>query len=77
MESVLHRLHWRTLLLYLDDLIVVGPDFQTHLARLEEVLTRLRGAGLKLKPDEGELLQRQVCRWSLPLTISGPYSQRE
>lgn len=50
MERVVRGLHWRTLLLYLDDIIVIGPDFQTLLTRLEEVLERLRGAGLKLKP---------------------------
>lgn len=30
MERVLRGLHWLTLLLYLDDIIVVGPDFQTQ-----------------------------------------------
>jgi hypothetical protein len=46
MEKVLTGLHWKTLLLYLDDIIVIGPDFQTHLARLEQVLHRLKVAGL-------------------------------
>ena len=31
MEKVLHGLHWKTLLLYLDDVIIIAPDFQTHL----------------------------------------------
>ena len=60
MEQVVHGLHWKTLLLYLDDIIVIGPDFETHLARLGEVLGRLRGAGLKLKPVKCELLQTKV-----------------
>ena len=60
MEQVLHGLHWQTLLLYLDDIIVVGPDFNIHLQRLEEVLQRLLQAGLKLKPEKCELLQSQV-----------------
>ena len=37
MERVLQGLHWKTLLLYLDDIIVIAPDFHTHLERLEEV----------------------------------------
>ena len=41
MERVLHGLHWKTLLLYLDDIIVIAPDFETHLQRLAEVLRRL------------------------------------
>lgn len=60
MESVLRGLHWKTLLLYLDDIIVMAPDFQTHIQRLEEVIGRLRRAGLKLKPSKCELLQKQV-----------------
>ena len=38
MERVLHGLHWKSLLLYLDDIIVIAPDFDTHMSRLEEVL---------------------------------------
>ena len=41
MESVLKGLHWKSLLLYLDDIIVIAPDFKTYLARLEEVFQRL------------------------------------
>jgi transposase InsO family protein len=60
MEQVLQGLHWKTLLLYLDDIIVISPDFTTHLSRLEEVLLRLQKAGLKLKPAKCELFQDQV-----------------
>ena len=60
MEQVVHGLHWKTLLLYLDDIIVIAPDFQTHLTRLGEVFDRLRQAGLKLKPTKCELLQTEV-----------------
>ena len=60
MERVLHGLHWKTLLLYLDDVIVIAPDFATHISRLREVFQRLRQAGLKLKPKKCELLQNAV-----------------
>ena len=60
MEQVLHGLHWKTLLLYLDDVIVISPDFDSHLQRLEEVFSRLQDAGLKLKPTKCELLQDEV-----------------
>ena len=60
MEKVLHGLHWKTLLLYLDDIIVISPDFETHLHRLEEVFQRLQSAGLKLKPSKCELLKSSV-----------------
>jgi hypothetical protein len=60
MERVLHGLHWKSLLLYLDDVIVIGKSFNEHYAHLEEVLTRLRAAGLKLKPSKCHLFQREV-----------------
>ena len=60
MEQVLRGLHWKTLLLYLDDIIVMAPDFQTHKQRLAEVLDRLRSAGLKLKPGKCYLFQKEV-----------------
>jgi len=60
MEQVLSRLHWKTLLIYLDDVIVISPDFQTHVSRLRQVFEPLSGAGLKLKPSKCALLQPEV-----------------
>ncbi|XP_067944535.1 uncharacterized protein [Watersipora subatra] len=60
MERVLLDFHWRTLLLYRDDIIVIAPDFNTHRHRLEEVFQRLHLTELKLKPFKYELLQPQV-----------------
>jgi len=60
MEQVLGGLHWKTLLIYLDDVIVISPDFDTHVSRLREVFDRFRSAGLKLKPSKCALLQCEV-----------------
>ena len=60
MECVMHSLHWRTLLLYLEDIIVIAPNFVTHLHWLEKVFQRLHKAGLKLKPSKCKLFQSQV-----------------
>jgi len=60
MEQVFSGLYWKTLLIYLDDVIVVSSDFQTNVSRLREVFERLRGAGLKLKPSKCALLQPEV-----------------
>jgi len=59
MEQVLSRPHWKTLLIYLDDIIVISPDFDTHVSRLREVFDRLQAVGLKLKPSKCALLQRE------------------
>ena len=51
MELVMKGLQWRTLILYLDDIIVMSSTFEEHIQRLDEVLCRLGNAGLKLKPS--------------------------
>eukprot|EP00731_Ephydatia_muelleri_P034670 Em0071g11a len=51
MELVLLGLHWTSCLVYLDDIIIFSKSVNEHLRQLEEVLDRLRGAGLKTKPN--------------------------
>ena len=60
MEMALQGLQWVTCLIYIDDIIVFGEDFEEHLMRVEEVFERLRSAGLKLKPTKCDLLQTEV-----------------
>ena len=60
METVLRGLHWQTVLIYLDDIIVFAPDVDTHIQRLEEVFSRLRAANLKLKPSKCALFADRV-----------------
>ncbi len=52
MDVVLAGLKWNSCLVYLDDIIVFAPDFDTHLARLEAVLIRIREANFTLEPDK-------------------------
>ena len=61
MELVLRGLQWKTLLIYLDDVIVYSSTVSQHLEQLEEVFQRLAAAGLKLKPSKCELLQTKVA----------------
>jgi len=60
MEQVLSVFNWKILLIYLDDVIVISPDFTTHVSRLPEVFDRLRAAGLKLKLSKCAFLQSEV-----------------
>ena len=46
--------------MYLDDILVFGPDFGTTLARLESVLDWLGKAGLKLKAKKCQLFQEEI-----------------
>jgi hypothetical protein len=60
MEQVLAGLHWSTCLIYLDDIIMFSRTVAEHLGQLRDVFTRLKNAGLKLKPSKCHLLQNGV-----------------
>lgn len=50
MELVLIGLTWKTCLVYLDDVMVMGRDFEEHLKNVQEVFNRFRAANLKSNP---------------------------
>ena len=60
MEMVLRGLQWKTLLIYLDDIIIISSNVEEHFKRLEEVFERLKEAGLKLKPSKCHLFKEEV-----------------
>ena len=60
MELVLAGLHWSTCLVYLDDIIIYSRNTEEYFKCLQEVLKRLRKAGLKLKPSKCYLFQKSV-----------------
>ncbi|MCU7901933.1 MAG: DDE-type integrase/transposase/recombinase [Candidatus Thiodiazotropha sp. (ex Lucinoma aequizonata)] len=57
---VLRGLNWKTVLAFLDDILVMGRDFDDHLLNLREALTRFRQYGLKLKPKKCIFFQKRV-----------------
>jgi len=50
MEQVFSGLRWKTLLIYLDNVIVISSKSVTHVNCLREVCDRPWAAELKLKP---------------------------
>ena len=60
MELALQGLQWSTCLIYLDDIIVFSPSFDSHISRVHEVLQRIEQANLKLKPEKCHLFQSEV-----------------
>ena len=75
MELVFRGLQWRTLLIYLDDIICFGRTFEETLARLEEVLRRLLNANLKLKPQKTDLFKLEVSFLGFKVTSAGVMPQ--
>lgn len=60
MDLVLCGLTYEACMVYLDDIIVISNDFDTHIDRLKQVLGRIRQAGLKLKASKCCLFQEKV-----------------
>ena len=60
MELALQGLQWVTCLIYIDDIVVYGKNFEEHISRVEEVLNRMRKAGSKFKPDKSNMFQTSV-----------------
>ena len=49
MERVLSGMVWKSCFAYIDDVLVGSRTFEEHLDNLQQVFTRLRGAGLRLR----------------------------
>ena len=59
-ESCLGELYLNWCIIYLDDIIVFSRTPEEHLHRLKGVISKLRAAGLKLKPTKCNLCRQQI-----------------
>ena len=59
-QLVLQGLTWKECLAYLDDVIVMGENFSSHMRNLRSVLTRFQKYNLKLKPKKCNLFQTEI-----------------
>ena len=59
-NQVFNGLLYKGVIVYLDDINIYSKTFDEHLLKLNEVLNRLRAAGLKLGLDKCHFLQRQI-----------------
>ena len=60
MESCLGELHLNWCIIYLDDIIVFSRTPEEHLHKFKAVISKLRAAGLKLKPTKCDLFKQQI-----------------
>ena len=60
MTLVLRGLEWEEVIVYLDDVIVLGTDFSDTLSALCKVLDRFRLHNLKLKPRKCHFFKEEV-----------------
>ena len=60
MNLTLAGLQFSNCLVYIDDIIIRGRDFEDYLENLQSVLECLRDASLHIKPSKCVLFQKQV-----------------
>ena len=60
MSQVMRGLHWKRCLVYINDILVFGNDFESALHRLELVLDRVAEYGLQLKSTKCNLSRTSV-----------------
>ena len=60
MSQVMRGLHWKCCLVYIDDILVFGNDFESALHSLELVLIRVAEYGLQLKSTKCNLFRTSV-----------------
>ena len=60
MSQVMRGLHWKRCLVYIDDILVFGNDFESALHSLELVLNRVAEYGLRLKSTKCNLFRTSV-----------------
>ena len=60
MSQVMRGLHWKRCLVYIDDILVFGQDFESALQSLELVLIRVAEYGLQLKSTKCHLFRSSV-----------------
>ena len=57
---VLKGLAWTSVIVFLDDIVVLSKDFDSHITNLTSVMDRLEQYGMKLKPKKCQLLKSSV-----------------
>ena len=60
MDAVLAGLKWKTLLVYLDDIIVFSSSFDRHIKDLHDAFIRIREANLRLKANKCSLFSSEL-----------------
>ena len=61
---VLREISWKSVIAFLDDVVILRRDFDSHLRNLSEVLRRFDQYGMKLKPKKNVKFFKVIwCFW--------------
>ena len=76
-DEVFKGLIGKIMVVYIDDIIILGKTVEEHLANVEIVLQRLQKAGLKVKLGKCSFLKKQVKYLGHTLTSTGVQVNKE
>ena len=76
MDKALRGLTWHQCIVYIDDVLVFAKSFEAHLANLDLVLTRIKAAGLKLKPSKCKFADNRVDYLGFSISDKGRQPSR-
>lgn len=71
MNEVLRGITFKHAVVYVDDILVYSASLEDHLSHLQEIFTRLREAGLKLKPSKCNFATQKVTYLGHNITKEG------
>ncbi|MCP4058599.1 MAG: RNA-directed DNA polymerase, partial [Pseudoalteromonas sp.] len=71
MTRTLQGIDDKRIFVFLDDIIIVSEDIETHLDLIRKVFARLRDRGLRLKPSKCEFLCTEITFLGLVLNKDG------
>ena len=77
MNSIMSDVLFNFLLVYLDDLLIYSRTFESHLEHLEQILQKLRDAGLKLNIEKCHILREEVSYLGHTISKEGIGCQTE
>ena len=60
MQTTLDELIFKSVLVYLDDIMIYSKTFEEHLEQVDKVLELIIEAGLKLRPDKCDFLKEEI-----------------
>lgn len=71
MSNVLRGLNWKSVLVYVDDILIFSRSFDEHLQHLAQVFDRLKNANLKLQPTKCHFAVKEVKFLGHVISIKG------
>lgn len=71
MNQVFRGMLWKSVVVYIDDILCFSKDFKSHLVQLQEVFDRLRSARLRLHPKKCQFAVPQVVYLGHVLSETG------